>query len=427
MHDRSMSGSAGTRTLSTRVSIALLVLVALSYVTNAMDRSLYPQLVPYINQHYRFSLGQGGFLATIFALGMGVGGLPAGYLIDRMSRKSVTIIGIFIYSLFTLLNAYANSFWDLASYRVLTGVGEALQQTALFAMVGTFFYRYRTAAIGALNAAYGIGAFLGPVAGMQLFLATGERWQIPLIAFGAIGLVFCVVFWVLVPRLFSEAQGLAGATGHRPVEDHLPARLATRNLVLVSIANVMVGLSTFGYLGLYPTFLKTSLHFSTASTALCASMYGVGAFMGLPAGFIGDKLNQKRVILAAAFGSMVVYLLMFSFVRTAGGQALLSLLQGVCASGFLFVNIYSLTQRSVRHQFLGRSSGVASSAHYLPAAFSGMLLGWMVGHLDWGLAAIIQLGVFPALAIGAMLLFDYSMTSRLVIHEPSSSEVLSAT
>jgi len=156
-------------------------------------------------------------------------------------------------------------------------------------------------------------------------------------------------------------------------------------------------------------------------------MYGVGAFMGLPAGFIGDKLNQKRVILAAAFGSMVVYLLMFSFVRTAGGQALLSLLQGVCASGFLFVNIYSLTQRSVRHQFLGRSSGVASSAHYLPAAFSGMLLGWMVGHLDWGLAAIIQLGVFPALAIGAMLLFDYSMTSRLVIHEPSSSEVLSAT
>jgi MFS family permease len=425
MRDQIIGRDTEPRKLSTQVSIALLVLVALSYVTNAMDRTLYPQLVPYINQHYRFSLGQGGFLATIFALGMGIGGLPAGYLIDRMSRKWVTIIGIFVYSLFTLLNAYAHTFWDLASYRVLTGIGEALQQTALFAMVGAFFYRYRTAAIGSLNAAYGLGAFLGPVAGMQLFLATGEQWQTPLIAFGAAGLAFCVIFWGVVPKIFSEAQGLAGAAGHRQIEEHLPTRLVTKNLILVSIANVMVGLSTFGYLGLYPTFLKTSLHFSTSATALCASMYGVGAFMGLPAGFIGDKLNQKRVILVAALGSMLVYLLMFNVVRTPGAQALLSLLQGVCASGFLFVNIYSLTQRSVRHEFLGRSSGVASSAHYLPAAFSGMLLGWMVGHLDWGLAAVIQLAIFPVIAIVAMLLFDSRMTSRLVLHEAVTEDVLS--
>jgi MFS family permease len=412
--------------LSFRMAIALLVLVALSYVTNAMDRSLYPQLVPYINKHFSFSLSQGGFLSTIFALGMGLGGIPAGYLIDRLSRKSVTIIGIFIYSLFTLLNAYSNSFWDLASYRVLTGVGEALQQTALFAMVGAYFYRYRTAAIGSLNAAYGIGAFLGPVLGMQLFLATGEHWQTPLIAFGLLGLLFCVIFWSFVPKLFSEAKGAsAAAARYRQIEDHLPARLVTKNLVLVSIANVMVGLSTFGYLGLYPTFLKTSLHFSTSATALCASMYGVGAFMGLPAGFIGDKLNQKKVVLVAALGSMLVYLFMFNVAQTPISQALLSLLQGVCASGFLFVNIYSLSQRSVRNEYLGRASGVASSAHYLPAAFSGMLLGWMVGHLGWGSAAIIQLAIFPLIALAAMLMFDSKMTSRVVAHDSATEKTVS--
>jgi MFS family permease len=427
MRDRGTECETEKRILSTRISIALLVLVALSYVTNAMDRSLYPQLVPYINQQYKFSLGQGGFLATIFALGMGVSGLPAGFLIDRMSRKSVTILGIFIYSLFTILNAYAHSFWDLSAYRVLTGVGEALQQTALFAMVGAFFYRFRTAAIGSLNAAYGVGSFLGPVAGMQLFLASGARWQMPLIFFGAIGLVFCAIFWRLVPKAFSDAKGVAGAIDYRQVEAHLPARLATRNVVSVSIANVMVGLSTFGYLGLYPTFLKTSLHFSTSATALCASMYGVGAFMAMPAGLIGDKLNQKRVVIAAALGSMLVYLLMFNVARTTSAQALLSLLQGVCASGFLFVNIYSLTQRSVRHEFLGRASGVASSAHYLPAAFSGMLLGWMVGHLDWGRAAIIQLGIFPAVAVLAMLFFDNAMTTRFVSRETENEEMVAPT
>ncbi|HWZ49027.1 MAG TPA: MFS transporter [Herbaspirillum sp.] len=417
MSDQIIGSNPEQRTLSSRVAIALLLLVALSYVTNAMDRSLYPQLVPYINKHFGFSLSEGGFLATIFALGMGIGGIPAGYLIDRLSRKSVTIIGIFIYSLFTLMNAYSNSFWDLSSYRVLTGVGEALQQTALFAMVGAYFYRYRTVAIGSLNAAYGIGAFLGPVVGMQLFLKTGEQWQTPLIAFGAAGLVFCLLFWSFVPKLFSEAKGIAGAVRHRQVEDHLPTHLATKNLILVSLANVLTGLSTFGYLGLYPTFLKTSLHFSTSATALCASMYGVGAFMGLPAGFIGDKWNQKRVILLAALGSMVVYLFMFNIAQTPPMQALLSFLQGVCASGFLFVNIYSLSQRSVRNEFLGRASGIASSSHYLPAAFSGMLLGWMVGHLGWGTAAIVQLAIFPLLAITAMLMFDSKLTSKVVLLE----------
>ncbi|MDB5777010.1 MAG: transporter [Herbaspirillum sp.] len=425
MYEQTIGLNTGQKTLSSRVAIALLLLVALSYVTNAMDRSLYPQLVPYINKHFGFSLSEGGFLSTIFALGMGIGGIPAGFLIDKMSRKSVTILGIFIYSLFTLLNAYSNSFWDLASYRVLTGIGEALQQTALFAMVGAYFYRYRTVAIGSLNAAYGIGAFLGPVLGMQLFLRTGEYWQTPLIAFGGIGLVFCVVFQSFVPKLFSEAKGIASAVRHRQIESHLPKRLLTKNVVLVSIANVMTGLSTFGYLGLYPTFLKTSLHFSTSNTALCASMYGVGAFMGLPAGFIGDKLNQKRVIILAALGSMVVYLFMFNVAQTPSMQALLSFLQGVCASGFLFVNIYSLTQRSVRNDFLGRASGIASSAHYLPAAFSGMLLGWMVGHLDWGFAAIIQLAIFPLIAISAMLMFDSKLTSRVERHDAVAENTVS--
>jgi MFS family permease len=146
-------------------------------------------------------------------------------------------------------------------------------------------------------------------------------------------------------------------------------------------------------------------------------MYGVGAFMGLPAGFIGDKWNQKRVILLAALGSMVVYLFMFNVAQTPSMQALLSFLQGVCASGFLFVNIYSLSQRSVRNEFLGRASGIASSSHYLPAAFSGMLLGWMVGHLGWGTAAIIQLGIFPLLAITSMLMFDSKLTSKVVLLE----------
>jgi MFS family permease len=409
----------GIKRLSTTVAVGLLVVVSLSYVTNAMDRSLYPQLLPYINKSYGFSLVQGGFLSTIFALGMGLGGLPAGYLIDRLSRKSTTILGIFIYSLFTLVNVWALNFWDMSAYRILTGVGEALQQTALFAMAGAFFYQYRTAAIGSLNVAYGLGSFLGPVLGMQVFLRSGERWQTPLMLYGVLGLAFCVVIAVVVPKVFTEAKGVTQKVFRVIVEDHLPTHLVNRNLVLVSAANVMSGLATFGYLGLYPTYLKGTLHYAPAATALCASMYGIGAFMGLPAGYLGDKLNQKWVVTIAAACTMVVNYFMFNLATAVSVQVFLSFLQGTLSSGFLFVNIYSLTQKSVRKSFLGRASGVASSAHYLPAAFSGLLLGWLISHLGWGGASMIQLVLFPIVTVICMLMFDNKKTSRLVPIAPS--------
>jgi MFS family permease len=422
MYDQTLGREEKQTKLSTVASIALLVIVALSYSTNAMDRSLYPQLLPYINEHYGFSLVEGGLLSTIFALGMGLGGIPAGYLIDRLSRKRVVIIGICIYSLFTLLNAYAYNFWDMAAYRVLTGVGEALQQTALFAMVGAFFYQHRTAAIGSMNVAYGLGTFLGPLLGMQLFLRSGQQWTIPLIVFGVIGLVYCVIIWVGVPEIFSEAKGKTQTTVSEIIEDHLPRRLMTKNLILISIVNVLIGLSNFAYLGLYPTFLKSTLHYDPTTAAFCASMYGIGAFMGLPAGYIGDKLNQKWVVLVSVFGSMCAGFFIFNVATSSAVQATLSFIMGTFGSGFLFVNIYALTQKSVRKEFLGRSSGVASSAHYLPAAFAGMIFGWVTSHWGWGTAAMIVMVLLPLITIPCMLMFDSKMTSKLVPskQEPSS-------
>lgn len=53
-----------------------------------MDRNLFPLLVPDIKVEYGFSLGEMGLLASIFTLGVGLGGIPAAYLLDRYSTKT---------------------------------------------------------------------------------------------------------------------------------------------------------------------------------------------------------------------------------------------------------------------------------------------------------------------------------------------------
>src|SRR5665647_976866 len=82
----------GLARLTKTVALVTLVVLGASYVLNAMDRQMFPVLLPDIRQEYGFSLAQGGLLATIFTLGIGFAGVPTGYLLDRMSRRGVILL-----------------------------------------------------------------------------------------------------------------------------------------------------------------------------------------------------------------------------------------------------------------------------------------------------------------------------------------------
>jgi MFS family permease len=386
------------------VALISLVLLAGSYVVNAMDRQVFPVLLTPIKAEYGFSLGQAGLLSTIFTLGIGLSGVPAGYLLDRLSRKSVIIVGILVFSGFTLLTAIATGFWDMLVFRALSGVGEALQNAALFSAVGAYFFARRSMALGSLNFAYGLGGFLGPVVGAQL--AGTNQWRIPLVIYGLLGVAFCVVIGLGIRKTFTERQEVAGDVGVRGDAGHVPARLYNRNIVLLATAAVVVGMSMYGYIGLYPTFLVTQLHWPSGQAALAASMFGLGALLGIPAGWLGDRVNQRALMIVSLLVGAVVGYLLFNGPTGAVVQYVLSFAEGAIASGFLFVNIYSAMQRSVRPHLIGRASGVYVSAFYIPAAFAGYLFSALVAGTGWGGAAIWQLTVLPLIGVVALLFVD---------------------
>ena len=160
--------------ISMPLALTMLVILALSYVVNSMDRQVFPVLLPAVSQEFGITLSPGGLLTTIFTLGIAVAGFPAGRMVDRYSRKCMVMIGIAIYSIFTSLTALALGFWDMLFYRATTGIGEGMQQAAMFAAVGSYFYRNRAVAIGVLNFAFGAGSFIGPL--VHGFLETSSLY-----------------------------------------------------------------------------------------------------------------------------------------------------------------------------------------------------------------------------------------------------------
>jgi MFS family permease len=390
-------------------AIGILSVIAAAYVVNAMDRLVFPTLLPSLATEYEFTLLAAGLQATIFTFGFGIGGIPGGFLLDRMSRKAVAIIGICVYSLCTVLTGLSVGFYDMAVYRVLSGIGEALQNTAIFTMAGAYFAHNRTLAFGLLNTAYGIGSFIAPRWGAYLVAQTGS-WRLPLYVYGGIGLVAVLAMFLLVPRRFSEWR--TGEIG-TVVDDerHIPERLVNRNTMLVALVAVTGGIAGFGYLGLYPTFLRTELGFSVEQAGAAASMFGAGALMGLLCGYLADRINQKWLsIVSLAALSLVGYAL-FNIVTTPFWQGAFSFLEGTVQSGFFYVNNYSLIQRSVRSNLTGRASGLFVTCIYLPAAFSGYIFAALVGWVGWHAAALVQMCLLLVVPILAMLFFDLGKTS----------------
>src|SRR5919107_4596824 len=394
--------------LTLGLAVVMLIIVAASYVINAADRQVFFVVLPGISEELSFSLASGGLLGTIFTLGIGVSGLPVGFFLDRYSRKAVMLLGITFYSVFTILTALASGFFDMALYRGVTGIGEAMQQAALFAAVGAYFYQRRALALGTCNFAYGLGAFFGPLFGGILFQATGA-WETPFYLYGVLGLIFVAVIYFVVPRGFTEqidpgAPGSAAAE----VDARMPERLFNRNIIIGIITAATVGLSMYGYLSLYPTFLQGQLGFSPTEAGFALSMFGIGALMGIPAGYLGDRFDQRWVIIGALVGAIVTGYVLFNLITTPLQHNVLSFLEGMFASGFLFVNVYSLMQRSVKTTIIGRASGAFITSLYVPSALAGYLFAFLVGRFDWGGAAIVQLVLIPLIGIVAMLFLDPS-------------------
>ena len=193
------------RTSDTAIAVAAIVVLICSYCVNAMDRTLFPLMLTDVRREYGFTLPQAGLMSTFFTLGMAFAGIPTGYLMSRYSRKTVIQVGILIYSATTIITVAAFGFADMLLYRAITGIGEAMQLTALLAVFSSYFSRYRAAGVGILNYAYAGGAAIGPALGAKL-LVEYATWRAPMIIFGVIGLAMMALIAAVVRPRLSETN-----------------------------------------------------------------------------------------------------------------------------------------------------------------------------------------------------------------------------
>ena len=369
-----------------------------SYAVNAMDRQLFPLVAPEVRSEYGFSLAGIGLLSTVFTLGMAVAGAPTGFLLARFSRKAVLQAGIALFSAGTVLTILSRGFPDMLLYRAVTGIGEAMQLTVLLAIAANFFVGYRAAALGAVNCSFAVGAIISPLLAGALLSAYGS-WQVPMVVFGALGFVAMAVIAVTVDPSMTERE--AATTIH--VDDGGAATLGNRNTILLTVMSLLGGLVIYGFLGMYPTFLREGLGYAPTTAGSIMGLYGLGALASIAGGWIGDR-GSPRLVLSLTFvvAAVLVYLL-FNGPGSYYWQATLAFAWGVVVSGVMYVNLAGYHVKAVRRTLAGRASGVFVTSLYLSAAGAGYLMGWIANRAGWGDAGTIQISFFSLCAAGLAL------------------------
>lgn len=383
---------SGSRT----VASAMFGLLLLAYVLMASDRYLVSLLAPDIRKVFGFSLPQMGALTTLFTLGIGVAGIPSGLLIARFSRKAVLLAGILLFSGATLLFTVATGFLSMMSFVVLQGIGMSFLATSMFSLAANYYAANRFAAVGIVNVCFGIGSFAGPWAIGNLRTSSGN-WHVPMYAFGVFGLGVAVVVALAVRSWFSEATHAADLDVGTGGADSLN----NRNTLILTALSIIYGLAAYGFLGLYPTFLREALHLTAAQAGAVIKFFGVGSLLAYFGGMLGDRFSPKWVIIVSSLTVVVLGFLLYLPNSSLPVRELFVCLYGIAGAAVLYNTLAGSHIKALRRNLSSRGSSMFVTTLYAGAAFGGFLMGDLVKHVGWMHAGQVQISLLTAL--GALL------------------------
>jgi MFS family permease len=321
------------------------------------------------------------FSCTTLAL-FGLGAL-SGPAVDRFGPRPVVLVGALALGLGLLLTSRATALWQAyLGHGLGVGLGVACSYVPLVAVVGGWFTRHRTLAVGIAVSGIGLGTLL--VAPLAADLIDRYGWRdayLVLAVVGSVALAGCALFVrrapavtdeqpaPLLPRLRTPAylrlyvSGLLLSIVLFVPFVHLPAYASSRGAGTVAAATlvgVIGAASIVGRLALGAAAARTGvLRTYQACFALMAGSFLL--WLGAP-GY--PRLVVFAVLLGVGYGGFV-----------ALGPAVVATLFGVQALGGLLGVLYTSAAVGSAIGPPAAGSVIDASGEYLPVILAALALG----------------------------------------------------
>jgi MFS family permease len=280
-----------------------------AYTLSFVDRQVLSLLVEPIKADLGLSDLQISLLQGLaFSLFMGLGGLPLGWLADRVRRTGLIAAGITFWSLSTIGCGLSNGYLGLLLARMGVGVGEATLNPAAYSMLADAAPPRR---LGLAVAVYGMGVYIG--AGLALvlgalilhhlpqqtvhvpLLGALRPWQVVFVAVGLPGFLLALAMLFLREPPRREIVAAHASDAQTSTWRHLlRERHALGTLILCQAFAAMVSFTLNAWT---PSYFIRSHHWTIAQTGLaCGVTLSIAGLIGfLCCGLLGDWLVSRGI------------------------------------------------------------------------------------------------------------------------------------
>jgi SHS family lactate transporter-like MFS transporter len=336
-----------------------------------------------------------------------VGATAAGWMADRMGRKTPLMISILWYSICNFIAGFSPNFAFLFFFRAILGIGMGAEWPAGAALaMESWPTRSRGFMSGILQGSWGLGFALSAVAYGFLYNAIGWRgllWIGILPAF----VVIWVRFYVKEPEVWAENKRLQA---ENKAEVKAPLIVIFKKGMLFNTMTACVWMASafcvyYSIWALFSTYLQKELHWTPLMVATPLFWANIVVFVG--SGFWGwfaDNYGRRWAIIFPAIIAIAITPL-YLWTETP-----LLIIVGFIIQGMFGGSIYGQNPSYLSERYPTEVRATASGFVYHQGAIWGGLvapvLTYMAVQMNMGFAMpmLISTTVFLLVVIGSVLL-----------------------
>ncbi|MBS1806558.1 MAG: MFS transporter [Acidobacteria bacterium] len=393
-----------TSSLSRTAWLVVILLVPVALL-NYLDRQMLAAMkssmmgdIPDIATKANWGLVLGSF-KWVYAILSPVGG----YLADRLSRRHVICVSLFVWSAVTWATGHVTSFNELVAARALMGVSEAFYIPAALALITEYHLgptRSRAVGIHQMGIYAGtiLGGFSGYVADSPDY---GWRWAFTL--FGIIGVAYAVPLFLLLrnpPRQENAVAQPSPGTAVRELFTNIGFILLVLYFTLPALAGWVVR-------DWMPDILKEQFGLGQGKAGVSAVLFvQIASLVGVGiGGWMADRWMNKNIrgrIFVSAIG-MTFFLPALFGVGNAGTLtiAVCFLMLFGLGWGFFDCNNMPILCQIVRPELRATGYGFMNLVSISCGGFADWGFGWL---RDRHVPLNVIFGVFAGVALLSVLI-----------------------
>lgn len=430
---RAQSSKPNPQLLTDARKWTIVGLLSASITINLLHRQVLSVLASELRNQFHWTNAQYGYIAVAFNLGMMLGQIPAGQLMDKVGTRRGLVTIFSAWSVISLLHAFAGPGtsieavshvligWipglqalgaGLAGFvllRFVMGLAECGNYTAgIKALAGLFPAERRGTAGGVFNAGAQFGSVIAPP--IVVFLAAHYGWRLAFVI-PAVAAMIWIPFWV---RAFPDKETFAAIsikskTGAPAAANNeripLSRLIGNHKVIGLALIRIFTGPITTFYWTWLPLYLRTGRGLSFLQIGFFASVPNV---IGMAGNVVGGLFTDRIVRSSASVDRGRKIAFFFAFLLGAlsmtmpwvSNNYLAVLLMGLALFGNQWVaaTYIGTVGDVVPQQLAGRVNGIAGLGDNGAALLAVLYTGIVVDKFGWT-PVFLGAGTLPFLAM----------------------------